>query len=160
VQVDQVLRAVDDLTGEDVGNPLRNAAVGLSGEDAVQVLVVSGRVVDGAAEERRHVRHVDHQDRARQLLRVDRRPEPLQREDRRVLCTVRARDESEHGARLRAVHDRKRDDRARVGSTRRNLELPVGGRSGLRGHAADGDRRLGIGGWGNGHAGGHDHRPD
>jgi hypothetical protein len=96
VHVDQETRAVDDLAGDDVGNPFRDGAIGPAREHAVQVLPITRRVVDGAAQKRRHVCDVDHDDAAGEVFWIDGRPQALERQDGRVLETVDAGDQRKH----------------------------------------------------------------
>ena len=80
----------------DIGDALGQRPAGIAGKHAIEVLAVRRRVVDRAAEKGRHVGDVHQEDRAAQVRRIDRRAQPLQRDDRHVLGAVRAGDERQH----------------------------------------------------------------
>ena len=125
VQIDQVIAALDDLLRHDVRRAIGLRALRIARIEPVHVLVVRRVDVRHDALERRDV-HERHQDeRAGELRRLDRVDQLLDRDDRRVLRAVRARDDREHRARLRAVHDHDRDVVAGVRAGR-HLQHAIG----------------------------------
>ncbi len=117
MNVDDVGGPGNDFARDRFGDPLRERPVGLAGEHAIQVLAVGRRVIDRAAEKRRHVRDVHHDNGSGERRRIDRAAQPLQRHDGRVLHAVRACHQREDRSRLGAVNDRERDLGASVAGT-------------------------------------------
>ena len=121
MDVDEVIGAVDDLPGDHRGDALRDGPVRFPRVDAIQVRPIERTVVNGAAEERRHVGDVDEQQRALELGGIDLGTQALQCDDRGDLGPVRPRDQRQRGAREAPAHDGDRDAGGGV-NARRDLE--------------------------------------
>ena len=139
VDVDEVVRPLNDLAGDGVGDPLGYGAVAFAGIDTVQVLAVDRAVVDGPPQERRQVRHVHEQHRAGEARRIELAPHTLQCDDGRDFVAVRPGDERERRARILAAHDRERHARAGVDAGR-DIDEARALLSGARGGGSDAER--------------------
>ncbi len=114
MQIEYVAGALDDFSSDLKSDPLRYGALGFAGISPIEILAVHRAVINRPAQKRRHVRrvHCDHS--AGDLLRIELRQQALQGDDRRILVAVIAGNQRQHRPRLRAMHDRYRNDRALV----------------------------------------------
>ena len=92
VVVDQVVAAVDDLFGDEVGGAFSLGAVGFAGVEAIHALVVDGVYVRNFLQERRDVDERKQDDGAGELSGIDGRDQFFHRDDGGVFRAVGAGD--------------------------------------------------------------------
>src|SRR5262245_52712662 len=88
-------------------------AFGSARENAIEIFLIPRTTIDRPERKRREIRDVNEYDRTPQTSWIDFRAHALQRDDRRRLGSVNARDERKHRTAVRPCDDR--DWNARLG---------------------------------------------
>nr|WP_233439523.1 hypothetical protein [Lentzea atacamensis] len=146
VQVDERVGALDDVLEEPRRQPLGRAALGIAGEDAVDVDPVERGRAEPSVVDGRRVGDEAEQHLAAHLLRVEAASEPVERVDAGELTAVHAGGDHHAWARPAAVDQGHRDVRGERAQLGAHAAAHLGPRPGAQ--RADGEGGSGVAGHG------------